>query len=292
MPHWVTRLRGASRFWGRAAAALWVLAGPAAADAPTLPSVVSMNLCTDQLVLLLADPSQITSLSRLATDPRSSSLFKQAANYRQNAGGAEEIFLSGPDVVFAGRYSDKATLAMLRSMGLRVEQFPLTKSLDQIPDQIRTMGEILHQRARAERMAVDFESYLASVPPLDGTAPVAAFYYPNGYSLGVDTLGHDIVTTGGFRNLSEKLGRARSGRLALEQLVLEAPDVLITTRPYRGGSRSEEIMIHPAIAHYAQEERLVYSSSDWVCGTPITLRAVRDVARARTKFMFEDTKND
>lgn len=258
--------------------------GPALALASDLPRVVSMNLCTDQLVLLLADPEQIVSLSRLATDPRSSSMAQKAKAYARNSGRAEEIFLSAPDVLLAGRYSDKATLAMLGAIGLRIEQFEITKSLDQIPDQLRQMGEILQQQRRAEKMAAEFEQELASVRVPDGAAPVAAFYYPNGYSLGANTLGSDIVSAAGFRNLTQELGMTSSGRLDLEQLVLQAPDILISSPRYPGGSRSEDIMFHPAIAQYARNNRLIFSSSDWVCGTPITLRAVKDVARAHANF--------
>jgi iron complex transport system substrate-binding protein len=254
--------------------------GPVAAQAKNLPRVVSMNLCTDQLALLLADPEQIISLSRLATDPRSSSLAKEAQAYPLNSGQAEEIFLSQPDVLLAGRYSDKATLSMLGAIGIRIEQFEITNALSQIPDQIRQMGEVLHQQTRAEQLAKEVEENLASLPAIDATAPVAAFYYPNGYSLGANTLGSDIVSAAGFRNLTQELGMTGGGRLDLEKLVLEEPDILISSPRYPGGSRSEDIMFHPAIAHYAENGRLIFSSSDWVCGTPITLRAVHDVARA------------
>ena len=52
-----------------AAAALLVAALPAVA-APR--RVVSMNLCTDQVAMLLAAPGQLISVSDLAQDPRMS----------------------------------------------------------------------------------------------------------------------------------------------------------------------------------------------------------------------------
>lgn len=264
--------------------------GPVAAQASDLPRVVSMNLCTDQLILLLADPEQIISLSRLATDPRSSSLAQEAKAYPLNSGRAEEIFLSDPDILVAGRYSDKATLSMLRAMGLRIEQFEITTSLGQIAEQIRQMGEILGQQRRAAQLAAEVERALASMPPPDDQAPMAAFYYPNGYSLGADTLGSDIVAAAGFRNLTQELGMTGGGRLDLERLVMWQPDILISSPRYPGGSRSEDIMFHPAIAGYAKNDRLIFSSSDWVCGTPITLRAVKDVARTHAKLSQQEAK--
>ncbi|WP_246107492.1 ABC transporter substrate-binding protein [Puniceibacterium confluentis] len=259
----------------------WLGAMPVAGLAGELPRVVSMNLCTDQLVLLLADPEQIVSLSRLSDDPRSSSLAQQARSYPRNSGRAEEIFLSAPDVLVAGRYSERATLDMLRAMGVVVEQFAITTSLAEIPEQIRTMGGLLQQTGRAEALASGVEARLQAASRAGPDAPVAAFYYPNGYSLGADTLSHDIVTTGGFRNLTQELGMTGGGRLDLEQLVQQAPDVLISSPRYGGHSRSEDTAFHPVLSHYAQDNRVIFSTSDWVCGTPLTLRAVQDVADAR-----------
>ena len=65
-------------------AAALVFSG-AAAFADTVPRrVVSMNLCTDQLAMLIADPAQITSLSYLSTDPRSSAMHRRARDFPQN----------------------------------------------------------------------------------------------------------------------------------------------------------------------------------------------------------------
>lgn len=254
---------------------------PVVGSADTLPRVVSMNLCTDQLVLMLADPEQILSLSLLASDPRSSSMAAEAAPYPRNSAAAEEIFALDPDVVLAGLYADPTVVAMLRRLGLRVDQFPITAALDEIPGQIRAVGALLHQDARAERLASDVSARIAGFDTPMPDAPVAAFFYPNGYSLGADTLSHDIVSAAGLRNLSEVLGMSGGGLLSLEQLVQHAPDVLISSPRYPGYSRSEEVAFHPVLASYSKEGRMIFSTSDWVCGTPYALRAVDDVIAAR-----------
>src|SRR5690606_6552104 len=53
-------------------------------SARTLPTVASINLCTDQLVLHVADPEQILTLSWLSSDPEESTLADAAARYPQN----------------------------------------------------------------------------------------------------------------------------------------------------------------------------------------------------------------
>ena len=50
-----------------------------AADAQTAPlRVVSMNLCTDQLAMMLADEGQLISVSDIATDPNMSPMAEAA----------------------------------------------------------------------------------------------------------------------------------------------------------------------------------------------------------------------
>ena len=67
-----------------------------------LPRVVSINLCADQLVMLLADPSQILALSRLSRDEAGSRLHKQAMQYPQVQPIAEDIVPLAPDVIVTG----------------------------------------------------------------------------------------------------------------------------------------------------------------------------------------------
>src|SRR5690606_31042246 len=80
----------------------WLVAMLAAAALPAESApqrVVSMNLCTDQIAMLLAAEGQLISVSDLAADPRMSSMADKAAAYHENHGRAEEIYLMRPDLV-------------------------------------------------------------------------------------------------------------------------------------------------------------------------------------------------
>ena len=61
-----------------------------------------MNLCTDQLAMLLADPGQLVSVSHMALDPLSSAMVEEAEAFTINRGGAEQVYLMRPDLVLAG----------------------------------------------------------------------------------------------------------------------------------------------------------------------------------------------
>ena len=99
--------------------------------------VVSLNVCTDQLALLLGAPGQLVSVSRLAHDPRSSAMAGAARAIPANGASAEEGVLLRPDLVVAGSYTARATVEMLLRLGYRVERFLATTGDDHVRALIR-----------------------------------------------------------------------------------------------------------------------------------------------------------
>lgn len=90
--------------------AMLVMADEAQAQQPSQqPSIVSANLCADQLVLSLADRDQIVSLSPFAADKEISFLAAQAAGLPRNTGAAEELIRLSADLVVLGRYDNRLT---------------------------------------------------------------------------------------------------------------------------------------------------------------------------------------
>ncbi|MEM6486773.1 MAG: ABC transporter substrate-binding protein [Pseudomonadota bacterium] len=254
---------------------------PAAAEAPA--RVVSMNLCTDQLALMLAAPGQLVSVSHWASDPRSSNLVDRAAGLTTNRAGAEQIFLLQPDLVLAGSFTNRVGVDMLRRLGIRVEKFPAARSFDDIPVLIARMGTLLGREAEAEALIAGFRADLAVLAAAPGGArPEAAYHYPNNYTSGADTLAADVLAAAGFANAAERLGYRGARRLALETLVMAQP-FLVRTRPISGGSvgRSYETAAHPALRRLAERGGAVVAERWQVCGTPFVLHAVRALAEAR-----------
>ena len=140
-----------------ALALLLSCAGPLAAhDAP--PRVASINLCTDQLLLALADPEQIVGLSPYARDPARSWAADRAKNHRVLSGTAEDVLALKPDWVFAGRYTKRATRELLKGKGIPIAEFDAVRSLDEAKGQISRAGDVLGHPERAQNLnaALDF----------------------------------------------------------------------------------------------------------------------------------------
>ncbi len=266
------------------AGAALACAAPAAAEAPQ--RVVSINLCTDQLAMLLAGEGQLISVSRIALDRRVSAMADRARDYIINAGRAEEVHVMRPGLVVAGVYTSRDTIAMLRRLGIEVVQFDIVKSLDQVRMRILEMGDALGRQDAARAMVAQFDVDLSALrseaargrgPGQD--APRAALYYANGYTSGENSLANDILSAAGLRNAPAEAGYDW-GKLPLEILALIDPDLVITSRRYPGGSRAEEIMDHPIVGTMRGQSAAL-TDQDWVCGTPFVLRAIGDMADAR-----------
>ncbi|SDI62223.1 ABC transporter substrate-binding protein [Lutimaribacter saemankumensis] len=257
------------------------LAGAAAhADIPK--RVVSVNLCTDQLAMLVAGPGQLVSVTPLAANPRTSAMAEEAAAIPVNHARAEEVYLLKPDLVIAGRFTDRATVDMLRRLGIRVEEFAPAYALSDVPDRLTRIGALLGQEARAAELVDRFNAQLAELSSSTQDRPQAALYYANGYTSGDASLAGQILRAAGFDNVATGMGYGAIGALPLELLAMADPDVVVTGNPYPGASRSEAIMDHPVVTAL-KRGRVTGTVTDrnWVCGTPYVLQAVEDLVALR-----------
>ncbi len=248
------------------------------ANPPVAPErplrVVSMNLCTDQLALLIADPGQIVSLTNLAADPAMSALADQARPYPANHGRAEEVYLMHPDLVLAGEWTDQAAVSMLTRLGVPVTIFPAGAGIEDVRDAITRMGDSLGQPERAAALLTDFDARLAAIQPVAGQ-PRATVYGPGGYAWGEKTLAGAILKAAGYANVATGPVLSHGGYLSLERLAMARPDLIVAALS-GGASRAEAVLDHPALRGMAAigQQR----DADWVCAAPAMLDAVADVA--------------
>ncbi|HRN86962.1 ABC transporter substrate-binding protein [Hyphomicrobium sp.] len=268
--------------------ALLLASFPLRADAPPR-RIVSMNLCTDQMAMLMAAPGQLHSVSHLARDPKSSVLPDEARRFAVNHGLAEEIFMMQPDLVLAGTFTSRASVAMLKRLGFRVEQFPPAYSFDEIREQIRRMGDLLGRTERAEELVAELDRRIAATPePGESTRrPLAALHFANSYTVGSGTLSSEVVSRAGLENLGTRLGLSGTIRLPLEILVVSTPDLIV------GGTRYEssapalayQTFEHPALSAVLQGRPMTaVPDKYWVCGAPFTAEAVRILADAAAQL--------
>jgi iron complex transport system substrate-binding protein len=279
----------------RALAALallaWSLAGGAAHAAgeifPAPRRIVSLNLCTDQLVLALADRDAVRSVTWLARDPQSSVMAAAAADVPVNHGLAEEIIPLAPDLVVAGIYTARTTVTLLKRFGLSVLELDVPQSLPAIAAQIRTVAHALGHPERGEAMVTAMMADLTALGPVPPEPwPVAVVYQPNDFTGGRGSLIDDLLTRAGLRNLAAELALTHSGRLSLDLLLLGQPDLLIlNTRDDLTPSLTHQVLRHPVLAKaFPHLHTLVIPPQLWYCAGPWVVETIAQLRTAARRL--------
>jgi iron complex transport system substrate-binding protein len=270
---------------------IWSLAGVAthAAGEPSRPprSIVSLNLCTDQLVLALADREAVRSVTWLARDPQNAVMAAAAADVPINHGLAEEIIPFAPDLVVAGIYTTRTTVALLKRFGLAVLEVDVPQSLPAIFAQIRTVAQALGHPERGEMMVTAMMAALTALGPVPAEPwPVAVVYHPNSFAAGRGSLIDDLLTRAGLRNLAVELALPHYGRLSLDVLVLGQPDLLVlNTRDDLTPSLMHQVLRHPVLAKaFPHMQTLVMPPRLWSCAGPWVVDAIAQLRAAARRL--------
>ena len=254
----------------------------AAAPAIKPAHIVSLNLCGDQYVVRLAERSRIASLSPLAVDPELSAVAGEAAGLPHNRGRAEDVILLGPDLVIAGDTTDAATLALLRRLGIPLIQVEVATTTEAVRSQTRRVAEALGEVEKGEAWLAAMDAALDTGHA--GTIqPRALYWNENGFSVGQGTLMDEFFRRAGFVNVAQEAGLAGYGRVALETLVLSAPDLLVMSATLPGrSSNARALLAHPAVAAaMAGRRQLELPSTLSTCETPDSAAIVPLLVAAR-----------
>lgn len=260
--------------------------GSAAAERPA--RVASLNLCTDQLLVRLLDAERIASVSFLAADPTYSAVAEAAAALPLNHGRAEEILRQEPDLVLAAPYGARATVALLRRLGVSVLEVPLPASLDDARANIRTVAEALGEPERGEALVAELTSSVEenrdhAVDPR--SRPSAIVYEANGITLGRGGLSDDVLNAAGLRNVAAEMGIFGPAPLSMERVMMARPDVLVLQDDGRGAPAQATAMLrHPAMAWLRENtESVIVPRALWSCGGPEVSTALDVLVEARRR---------
>jgi iron complex transport system substrate-binding protein len=254
----------------------------AAADARP-QRIVSTNVCADQLVLLLADPDDIASVSSLAVDAEVSNLADQARGHTLNHARAEEIIRLAPDLVVGDVQTGRHANALARSIGVPVHLVDWPTSLGDVERIIRELGAVIGQDARAAKVVAAMK---ARMGPRRTQKVTALVYEANGLTTGKGTLSDDVLSHAGFRNIAGRLTGNAYGALPLEAVVANPPRLLVMDESYAASSsRAQALLRHPALASLARTTAVHRMPSRlWLCPGPWVADAVAGLAARRDEL--------
>jgi iron complex transport system substrate-binding protein len=254
--------------------ALTLLHAPVATAA--VQRAASMHLCSDQLLVALAQSQHIVSLSYLAADPAFSPIADAVHGRHLNHGQAEELLPLMPDLVLTGAFSTTLAANLLERQGLHVVRLGVANSIDEQYSQILQVGALLGEDRKAAALVQEMKSALevsttALRARLQGKR--AAFFSSNGYSYGRGTLQHDFIQSMGMHNSAAGLDGV--ALLPLEQLLTAAPDYLFIDRSAADEAPlAHALLQHPALRALGGRLRLVVLPDTlFQCASPLFVTA-------------------
>lgn len=242
-------------------------------DAPR--RILSLNLCTDQLLLALADRDQIAGLTHNVRDPGLSAVPTLARGLPLHRGSAELLLAANPDLVAGMPATGSAAVTALPDAPYPLLDVPPANSLDDIYRAIDRTAAATGHPERGAALIADMRRDIAALPR-PGRGRVAAYYQRRGYMTGTGTLVDDLIRRAGLVNLAAKLGKPPLAQVSLEEMVAADPDFLIVeSATDRVTDQGSEMLHHPALDHIP---RISVPQAWTVCGGPAYVRAARSIA--------------
>ncbi|HWY64794.1 MAG TPA: ABC transporter substrate-binding protein [Rhizomicrobium sp.] len=260
-----------------AAAVLFLLPGAAGA-APQ--HIMSLKVCTDELLLDLVPPSRIASVTFLSREKAGLKYWPQAAALPVNHGTAEEILTTRPDLILTDPFMAPSLRPLLAKTGARIVEVPPAENFDQIRSVTRLVAKAVGEEARGEALIARMDADLAALQARRPQKPLTvAGWGTGGYVPGTGGLFNAMLTAAGARNVE----RGAFGYYDVESLIAANPDVLVYGDTYSGTTslRADQDS-HPALLKRYAGRRVTYDAL-YGCGVPESTRIARELQDGLSK---------
>ncbi|WP_243374879.1 ABC transporter substrate-binding protein [Microvirga solisilvae] len=258
-----------------------LLLGSGAGEAQAKPRrVVSLNLCTDEMLLALGDREQIASLSFLINDPSISIMVDEAKGLPVNDGRAESILFECADLVLTGTFGQHHQAALLKAQGLEVMTLGPWTSLADGREQIRSLARALGHPERGEALLGEIDATLRRTKDIVSKQPSILVYDRGGWVSAANSPMNELLAHMGFKPHHEALGLPYGGVARLESIVTAPPDYLLVDEDARTTvDNGTALFSHPALLNAVPlARRLVVPGRLTICGGPSTPAAIDALA--------------
>lgn len=225
----------------------------------------SLNMCSDEYLLLLAKPNEIANVSRLSRDPADSSQWRLGRRYPGNRGDLESALKTRPNLVITMGGSGRSTSMIAGKMGLRTVVLPFPAKIDDVAQSMRLVAKLLGDERRAYSWLVRLDRLKRSAPP----GRDAIFLGAGGNSVSANSVEAGWMQLAGLRQ------RALPGSRATLELLATRPPRILLRSAYRRTERSlgQTWLDHP-LARPRASKILTIDGRPWTCAGPLMLREV------------------
>lgn len=226
--------------------------------------VASLNLCTDELVQLLAAPDQIVSVTHLAQQEAETPLWRQARRYRANDGSLLSVAELKPDLVVTMGGGARDRLRIAGRLGIRSLDLPFARSLDDVEASVTKLAMALGRPQAGTALLRRMAAVRASAPTRQRDS---IWLGGGGRTVSPNGLEAQWMALAGMRQRPTK-----GDRVSLETLMLRPPAILLRS-DYRQGqySAGQRWLSHPAAERPMNSKVIATDGRLWTCMSPLLI---------------------
>jgi len=256
-----------------------LLLAPAAQAKPM--HIMSLNLCTDLLLIQMAPKSRIASLTHLAHGGVQALFPGADAGIAINHGSPEDIINQKPDLILAETFAAPVTQRLAAKVGARVATISSTSSFADIRVAVRQVGAAIGEPERAEALIRRMDAELVELAAIKPARRFRVVAWSGGNAVpGKDTLTNAIIEAAGADNIAAAPG-FNYGTFDVEQLLQAAPDALLFGGDELGKpSLQTDQGQHRVVRALYAGRRIGYNEIPHTCGLPQSAGAARDLRTA------------
>lgn len=248
---------------------------------PVHPTIVSLNPCSDAVLVEVAGRGQILALSHYSGHPSSSSMdVELARSFPAVSGTVEEVMALKPDMVIAGTFIPPATLEAFRKLGVPLVQVPIATDVAESKAQVMRIAHLAGHPERGEALNRRIDAALAAASPPEGSTPVTTVVWQSGGIVpGRNTLITDLLQHAGLASFSAAKGMGQADLLPLEVMLADPPQLILASGDPR--SNEDRMLSHPALDALKDTRREGLDPSLLWCGGPTIIDAAARLAEVR-----------
>lgn len=255
--------------------------------------IVSLTLCSDEILLSLIDKSRLASCTSRATDRGISNVAEQAQDVPTLISkSVEAIIALHPDLVIAADWLPVELIDSLREVGLNVYVYQTPSTITEVKALIVEFSKVVDETEKGIAIVKEMDEVLEKVQadvkqiPQDKRKVVMALSFMGCYG-GKGSILDDIDKNAGVINGATLAGLEKNDTLAKEQLIAINPDVImVPTWDYEGKDTEQfkqDILNDPALATVkaVKNKQLIQVADKYTyCTSQYVVYGVRDLAKA------------
>jgi iron complex transport system substrate-binding protein len=255
-----------------------------------LPRVASTSMCADEYVLLLADRTQIASLSSQARSPLAV-YADRAKGLKLNHRDVEEMARDRVDLVVDDG-ADRQFSSALGLLGIKTVGLPLPTAytVEEIESAVEGVAAAVGHQDRAAAINADIRIRVAALradAPSFQHRPIVAYFRPDGGGAGSDTFVDTALGLGGFRNLQALAGQRGWQRMSMEDIIQNPPQAFVIS--FFDNQRNSLSAVRGRNPLLGRFDAPVISTPGkmWICLSPSLVAAAESLRSARLQVFPE-----